>query len=340
MSTRVLAVRCSVVTTLLVASACGDDGGGTGTGLTVAPTSVPSTDSAPPDATTDPAPTTAGPTTADPGTSTGVDDTGTTAPDPTTGVDPDTTAGPTTDTTTGVDPNDPFGPPPPMNLWPAGGSDHVTPSGVPFHVDVPAGDTDAALLVIGGWSVKHLSNADGAITISVQSDGNMGPMACPMGGFGVPHNLNALVVQEILVAAGANVRFDHARAFVEADSNNAGWGVEAALDPMNQPFLAGAYVPWAEYNNAPCKAVAAAADVGSPKLLFISQSQCDDTYCPLKHCIDQVKGLGYDVTFTDPLSPATCDCDGPCPGAIDRPHFKGPGDASPIKPWVLATVKP
>lgn len=281
-----------------------------------------------PGSATDPGMSTGGPgTTVEPGTST---DPSTTAMTTMTTTDPSTTTG-------GGDPNDPFGPQPPANVWPAGPSDHTTPSGVPFHVDVPEGDTSQAILVIGGWFVNQFKPADGAITIYVNSDGNMGPMACPKGGFGVPHNVNALNVHEILVEAGKNVQFDHHKAFVEGSNNNAGWGVEAALDPMNQPFLAGVYVDWAEYNNAPCKAVNTSADPSSPRVLLISQTQCDDTYCPLKSCVEQVQGLGYDVTFDDPLSPATCDCMGACPGSIPRPHFKGPGSAAPIKPWVMAT---
>lgn len=329
---------------LLLAISCGDDQNtdpsfGTGTATTSTsstssasttanPTSTDASTDASTNASTGPASST------DPGTTTP----GTTTVDPSTTTDPSTTAM-TTSTTTGGDPNDPFGPPPPQNLWPAGPSDHMTPSGVPFHVDVPAGDTSGAILVIGGWFVNQFSTNDGAITIYVNSDGNMGPMACPKGGFGVPHNVNALNVHEILLEAAANVQFDHHKAFVEGSNNNAGWGVEAALDPMNQPYLAGVYVDWAEYNNAPCKAVATPASPNSPRTLFISQTQCDDTYCPLKSCVQQVQGLGYDVTFDDPLSPATCDCMGACPGMIPRPHFKGPGSPAPIKPWVAATSK-
>lgn len=326
---------------LTLLSACGDSGGGDSTAGT-APTTVtapgtatdpsagttvdPTADSSGPDATS-----TAPTTTADPST---------TVHDPTTGPDP-TTLTTADDTTTGVDPDDPFGPPPPMNVWPAGPSDHMTPSGVPFHVEVPAGDTSDALLVIGGFYVGILSNADNAITIAVMSDGVLGPRACPGPGMsGVPHNLFADVIHEVLLAAGANVQFDHKRAFVEADGNNAGWGMAAGLDPVNQPFLAGVYTPWAEYNNAPCNGLNTPADGDSPRTMFVSKNACDDTYCPLKTCIANVQALGYDVTFDDPLSPATCDCDGPCPGLIDRPHFKGPGDASAIKPWVLSTIKP
>src|SRR5262249_14932659 len=121
--------------------------------------------------------------------------------------------------------------------------------------------------------------------------------------------------------------------------NNAGWGVIAALDAMNQPLVAGVYVGWADYNNAPCNGVSLPAGVGSPKALFVSATQCDQTYCPLKSCIQFLQQLGYTVDFNDPLSPATCDCNGPCDGAIVRPHFKGFGSQSGIKPWILATSK-
>jgi hypothetical protein len=310
--------------------ACGDDSSDGETTTTTSPTAPPATQSVG-DTTT----TTADPTTTTIAAITTTLDVTTTAHTSTT----DTTT--TGDTTIGGDPSDPFGPPPPMNLWPAGPSDHETPSGVPFHVEVPVGDTSSSLLVIGGFYINILSPADNAITIYINSDGVLGPRACPGPGMsGVPHNLFADVVHEVLLAAGESVQFDHKRAFIEADGNNAGWGMTAGLDPQNQPFLAGIYTPWAEYNNAPCTGVTAPADADSPKTMFVSKNACDDTYCPLKACIATVQALGYDVTFMDPLSPASCDCLGPCPGAIERPHFKGPGDPSAIKPWVLATTKP
>lgn len=233
---------------------------------------------------------------------------------------------------------DPYAPLPAANRWPAGTSDQVTPSGVPFTVSLPAGDTAGALLVVGGWSVQQLGPGDGAITIAIQGDGTLGPQACPRGGMsGVPHLLDARKLREVLTLAGQALRFDHGRVFVEADGNNAGWGVSAALDAASQPYVTGVYVPWAEYNNAPCRDVATAATAASPRALFISAAACDDTYCPLRSCIDQLRERGYDVTFRDPLTPATCDCRGACPGAIARPHFKGPGPSASIKPWVLAT---
>ncbi len=326
---------------LALLTACGDSGNDDTSPTTPTTATTPGTQSA--------GDTTAATATTTTTTATSSADDTTTAPTstpPTTTIDPDSTGPESTtlttadDTTTGGDPDDPFGPPPPMNLWPAGPSDHMTPSGTPFHVEVPAGDTSAALLVIGGFSVNQMSNADNAITIAVTSDGVLGPKACPPGMSGVPHNLFADVIHEVLIEAGKNVQFDHKRAFVEADGNNSGYGMTAGLDPINQPFLAGIYVPWAEYNCAPCKGVTTPAGANSPKTLFISKNACDDTYCPLKDCIGTVQALGYDVTFSDPLGPNTCDCVGACPGQIERPHFKGPGDPGPIKPWVLATVKP
>lgn len=335
---------CSALLIVALASACGDGGSGDPT-FTTANTTVNTTAGTSDPGTGDPGtgdPGTGGPgSSSDAPTTDGTGGTGTTGAPTTDATGTTTTA--TTDassSTTGVDPNDPFGPPPPQNMWPPGGSDQVTPSGVPFHVDVPDGDTSQAFVVLGGWFVNQFSPADGAITIYINGDGVMGPMACPKGGFGVPHLLNATNVHEVLLEAGKNVQFDHKRVFVEGSNNNAGWGVEAALDPINQPLVAGVYVDWAEYNNAPCKAVNTPAGAGSPRVLFISDTDCDDTYCPLKSCVMQVQGLGYDVTFDDPLSPATCDCEGACPGAIPRPHFKGQGSSAPIGPWVMATSKP
>lgn len=325
-------VFCAVVST----AACKDAGGGSGSSAGPGSSgegSVSGSSTVEPTTAAD----TGGPVSATEGTTEGTTTEETTTQDPgTTALT--TTVGPGTTTGDG-DPNDPFGAPPPQNLWPAGPSDHTTPSGVPFHVDVPEGDTSQAILVIGGWFVNQFKPSDGAITIYVNSDGTMGPMACPKGGLGVPHNVNAMNVHEILVEAGKNVQFDHHKAFVEGSNNNAGWGVEAALDPVNQPLVAGVYVDWAEYNNAPCKAVNTPAAAGSPRVLFISATQCDDTYCPLKSCVSQVQGLGYDVSFDDPLSPNSCDCMGACPGMLPRPHFKGQGSAAPIGPWVMATSK-
>lgn len=237
-------------------------------------------------------------------------------------------------------PGDPFPPKPPSNVWPAGVSAQATESGLPIQVNVPEGDTSAAMLVIGGYSVELAGPANGAITIALLTDGVLGPKACPNGGgmSGVPHNLFAADVHDILITAGKNVRFDHRRVFLEANGNNAGWGVMAGLDPTNHDYFAGIYVPWAEYNNAPCKGLSTPATPTSPDLYFVSASQCDDTYCPLKSCISTVQGFGYSVIFNDPLSPAVCDCNGACPGSIARPHFKGIGDTSGILPWMTSLL--
>lgn len=230
---------------------------------------------------------------------------------------------------------DPYPPLPAANGWPAGTSMQRTAGGTVLQVDLPAGDTAGAALVLGGWSVKHASPAAGFITLALQGDGALGPRACGGAGMsGVPHLLSAANVREVLQEAGRQLRFDHRRVFVEADGNNAGYGVEAALDGANQPYVTGVYVPWAEYNNAPCRAVTAPAGPASPRALFISAAACDDTYCPLKSCIDQVRGHGYAVDFQDPLTAATCDCRGACPGSVARPHFRGPGASAPIGPWL------